>query len=269
MSTMEATKPVTKKKSAKAQSSNPEPINSKPEVEQPEAQAQPEQQEQEEQVVLPTAEQEAKLIDKLNKLLVITTENGATEAEAESALLKAQKLMYKYNIAMEKLGGEEAIEYGLEVMDHVIKASPRWMLSAIIAKSFACRAIQTRGKIAFLGHKMDAKASIEAFKFAWQVMKINGEALQRERKTTTGDTHGVFNTYAQGFLEGLKTKLDEQTTALIITVPTDVNAEFDKRFPSVQHKKSRMAYNPVDVDAYLKGVKDGRSVMSKRELPSA
>lgn len=255
---MAPTATATKKKSALEQSApdtrktNPE-LNTEPE-------------EKEEQQVLTTAEQEAKLIDKLNKLLVITTENGATEAEAESALLKAQKLMHKYNIAMEKLGGEEKIEYSLEMMDHTIKASPRWPLSSIIAKSFACRAIQTRGKIAFLGHKMDAKAAIEAFKFAWQVMKFNGEALQRERKATTGDTHGVFNTYAQGFLEGLKTKLDEQTTSLTIIVPPDVDDEFKNRFPTVVSKKSRMSVNPIDVDAYIRGVKDGKSVMGKREL---
>lgn len=257
MTTTETKKTRTRKAAPK----NPNPElndNINPELE--------EQEEQEEQVTT-TAEQEAKLIDKLNKLLVITTENGATEAEAEAAILKAQKLMHKYNIAMEKLGGEEAIEYGLEVMDHVIKASPRWMLSAIIARSFACRAIQTRNKMAFLGHKMDAKAALEAFKFAWTVMKTNGEALQRERKNDGGSTHGVFNTYAQGFLEGLKAKLDEQSTALIITVPEDVNEEFKRRFPAVQTKKSRMSVNPIDVDAYMKGVKDGRSVMGKRELP--
>ena len=255
---MAPTATATKKRSAPEQSApdtrktNPE-LNTEPE-------------EKEEQQVLTTAEQEAKLIDKLNKLLVITTENGATEAEAESALLKAQKLMHKYNIAMEKLGGEEKIEYSLEMMDQTIKASPRWPLSSIIAKSFACRAIQTRGKIAFLGHKMDAKAAIEAFKFAWQVMKFNGEALQRERKATTGDTHGVFNTYAQGFLEGLKAKLDEQTTSLTIIVPPDVDDEFKNRFPTVVSKKSRMSVNPIDVDAYVRGVKDGKSVMGKREL---
>lgn len=258
---MAPTATATKKKSASEQST--------PDTRKTEQNPNPEVEEKAEQQVLTTAEQEAKLIDKLNKLLVITTENGATEAEAESALLKAQKLMHKYNIAMEKLGGEEKIEYSLEMMDHTIKASPRWPLSSIIARSFACRAIQTRGKIAFLGHKMDAKAAIEAFKFAWQVMKTNGEALQRERKATTGDTHGVFNTYAQGFLEGLKAKLDEQTTTLTIVVPPDVDDEFKNRFPTVVSKKSRMSVNPIDVDAYIRGVKDGKSVMGKRELPSA
>lgn len=257
---MAPTATATKKKSASEQSA--------PDTRKTEQNPNPEVEEKEEQQVLTTAEQEAKLIEKLNKLLVITTENGATEAEAESALLKAQKLMHKYNIAMEKLGGEEKIEYSLEMMDHTIKASPRWPLSSIIARSFACRAIQTRGKIAFLGHKMDAKAAIEAFKFAWQVMKTNGEALQRERKATTGDTHGVFNTYAQGFLEGLKTKLDEQTTTLTIVVPPDVDDEFKNRFPKVVSKKSSMSVNPIDVDAYIRGVKDGKDVMNKRELPA-
>lgn len=255
---MAPTATATKKKSASEQSA--------PDTRKTEQNPNPEVEEKEEQQVLTSAEQEAKLIEKLNKLLVITTENGATEAEAESALLKAQKLMHKYNIAMEKLGGEEKIEYSLEMMDHTIKASPRWPLSSIIARSFACRAIQTRGKIAFLGHKMDAKAAIEAFKFAWQVMKTNGEALQRERKATTGDTHGVFNTYAQGFLEGLKTRLDEQTTTLTIVVPPDVDDEFKNRFPTVVSKKSSMSVNPIDVDAYVRGVKDGKSVMGKREL---
>lgn len=259
MSTMEATKPSTKKQSAKAQSTT------QPEVESP-TKDQPEEQPQPEEQVLTTAEQEAKFIDKINKLLVITTENGATEAEAESALLKAQKLMHKYNIAMERVGGQEEIEYGFEIMDHVIKASPRWPLSAIIAKNFACRAIQTRNRIAFLGHKMSAKAALEAFKFAWQFMKNNGEALQRERKGNGETANGVFNTYAQGFLAGIKEKLDEQSVALIITVPEDVNDEFKKRFPVVQHKKSHMSVNPIDVDAYMKGVTDGRKVLSQREL---
>lgn len=242
------------------ENTTPTPEEESADTTEPEATAEPE-----EERVVTTAEQEAKLIEKLNKLLVITKENGATDAEAESALLKAQKLMHKYNIAMEKLGGEEKIEYGLEKMDHIIKASPRWPLSNIIAKSFACRPIQTNGYIAFLGHKMDAKAALEAFKFAWTVLKVNGQALQRERKGEGGSAQLVFNTYANGFLSGLETKLNEQTVALTIVVPTDVHEEFDRMFPNVQKGKTRMR-GVADPEAYARGFKDGKSVLGQREL---
>jgi hypothetical protein len=215
------------------------------------------------------AEFREKVVGKLNKLLVITKENGATDEEAQAALLKAQKLMHKYNISMEQLGAEEEIEYGLETVPHVIGASVRWPLAAIIAKNFACRGIQCNRRMCFLGHKMDAKAALAAFEYAWNYLKLHGEALQRERKGKGESTHTVFNTYANGFLNGLQEKLNEQCVALSITVPDDVHDEFKKRFPVVQTKKTRMASNAMDVDAYMRGLADGKSAMGKRELPAA
>jgi hypothetical protein len=221
-----------------------------------------------ENVKMTPAEFREKVVGKLNKLLVITKENGATDEEAQAALLKAQKLMYKYNISMAQLGADEEIEYGLEVVPHVIGASVRWPLAAILSKNFACRAIQLNRRMAFLGHKMDAKAALAAFEYAWTYLKLHGEALQRERKGEGESTHTVFNTYAHGFLNSLQEKLNEQCVALSIVVPDDVHEEFKKRFPAVQTKKTRMASNAMDVDAYMRGLADGKSVMGKRELPA-
>lgn len=76
-----------------------------------------------------------------------------------------------------------------------------------------------------------------------------------------------YNPYALGFINGLRKALGEQTKALCIVVPEDVNTKFAERFKQIRnYRGQRMRLENMDYDSYLKGHKDGYSAMDKRSL---
>ena len=79
-------------------------------------------------------------------------------------------------------------------------------------------------------------------------------------------TQGVFNSYVSGFLLGLKTKLGEQSTALMVVTPPDVKETFEGRAKELKQGSGGMRNGYLDRDAYTQGVQDGKTVMSGRRL---
>lgn len=209
-----------------------------------------------------------KIADKIQHLLDKTVANGATEAEAQSALLMAQKLMAKYNIAEGELSTEEKITYTLEQCK--VKTNPRskWM-SCIIANSFAVKVIIYDGRICFFGRNTNAMAAKSALEFAHRVMERGmNKACRNHGLSGTADKGAslIYNAYATGFLRGLKEAMDAQTVALAVVVPEDVNQKFHERFPKLrQGRSSTMKRGAYEAD-YQQGRTDGSQAMNRRSL---
>lgn len=210
-----------------------------------------------------------KIADKIQHLLDKTVANGATEGEAETALLLAQKLMKKYNIAEGELNKDEKVEYSLEPCKVRVNPRSKWMC-CIIAQSFAVRAIISGNHICFFGHKMNVAAAKSALEFAHKVMERGMTKACRQQGLSGTEEKGaslIYNAYATGFIHGLKEALDAQTVALAVVVPEDVNKAFDEKFPDRRKGKStsmKMGHN--EWEAFEAGRKDGSQVMNKRSL---
>lgn len=205
-----------------------------------------------------------KIKDKIQKLLNLAG-NNPSEEEAKAALLKAQKLMAKYNLTSVEAEGEE-IEYSLEGCD--VRAHARYnALAVVIANSFGVKCIIVNRKIHFFGRKAMAEAAMEAFKFAIHVMRVNARhlAISKGMEPKTEGWAAFFTTYASGFVAGIKDDLDAQCKALAIVVPEDVNTEFGNRFSNTKMYKNRAGMNG-DYAVYSKGYTDGKSTMNKRSL---
>lgn len=78
------------------------------------------------------------------------------------------------------------------------------------------------------------------------------------------ETVGVLNSYALGFLAGLKEKLDRQCVALAIVVPQDVKDGFAVAMKDAKVGKDRMQTSQFDFDAFRNGVKDGKNFTEKK-----
>ena len=210
-----------------------------------------------------------KIADKIQHLLDKTVANGATEGEAETALLLAQKLMKKYNIAEGELNQGEKVEYSLEPCKVRVNPRSKWMCG-IIAQSFAVRAIISGNHICFFGHKMNVAAAKSALEFAHKVMERGMTKACRQQGLSGTEEKGaslIYNAYATGFIHGLKEALDAQTVALAVVVPEDVNKAFDERFANARAgRKTRMAIGYGQREAYENGHHDGSEVMNKRSL---
>lgn len=209
-----------------------------------------------------------KIAEKIQHLLDKTVANGASEAEAQQALLMAQKLMAKYNINQESLNGEEKISYSLEVCKVRVNPRSKWMCM-VIADSFAVKAILSGGKICYFGRSMNVTAAKSALEFANKVMEHGMTKACRNHGLSGTEDKGaslIYNAYAQGFIHGLKEALDAQTVALTIVVPEDVKTEFAKRFPNLKKGRSSNWKRGNYQDEYMAGKRDGSQVMDKRSL---
>lgn len=207
------------------------------------------------------------IANKIQHLLNKTVENGATEAEAQAALLLAQKLMAKYNIELEQQTGSKDFKCSLE--ETKVKPNPRNnSLGNIIANSFAVKGIIYGGKWAFFGREANAKAAAEALKFIHKTLEAGIRRVCAEHGLKSSERGAAFyyNAYALGFINGLKEAMAAQTKALCVVVPEDVNNKFNEKFPKLnQYRGKGMQYHH-DQDAYAQGQRDGRSAMDRRSL---
>lgn len=207
------------------------------------------------------------IANKIQHLLSKTVENGATEAEAQAALLMAQKLMAKYNIELEQQTGSKDFKCSLE--ETKVKPNPRNnSLGNIIANSFAVKGIIYDGKWAFFGREANAKAAAEALKFIHKTLEAGIRRVCAEHGLKSSERGAAFyyNAYALGFIRGLQEAMAAQTKALCVVVPEDVNNKFNEKFPKLnQYRGKGMQYHH-DQDAYAQGQRDGRSAMDRRSL---
>lgn len=207
------------------------------------------------------------IANKIQHLLNKTVENGATEAEAQAALLMAQKLMAKYNIELEQQTGSKDFKCSLE--ETKVKPNPRNnSLGNIIANSFAVKGIIYNGKWAFFGREANAKAAAEALKFIHKTLEAGIRRVCADHGLKSSERGAAFyyNAYALGFINGLKEAMAAQTKALCVVVPEDVNNKFTEKFPKLnQYRGKGMQYHH-DQDAYAQGQRDGRSAMDRRSL---
>ena len=210
-----------------------------------------------------------KIADKIQHLLDKTVANGATEGEAQTALLLAQKLMKKYNIAASELGQNEKVEYAFESCKVKVNPRSKWMCM-IMADSFAVRAILSGNRICYFGYKTNVEAAKSALEFAHKVMERGMTKACRDQGLTGTEQAGaslIYNAYAKGFLTALQEAMAAQTVALAVVVPDDVNKAFAEKFAHAREsRKTTMKMGRDQWDAFHAGREDGKTVMNKRSL---
>ncbi len=178
---------------------------------------------------------ENKVIDKIEKLLALSS--SSNENEARAAMMKAQELMAKYEIKREQLKDGEQEERRI-VNFSSVPFRDEWihMVSGVIAENFRCRCItvQMRGtggsfRIRFYGYEEDAEICINIFNYAVKVVRnrfvtlraIYAEAGREFRRNEKMN-------YIEGFCHGLDRNFEEQkkqsqSFALALVVPEAVN----------------------------------------------
>lgn len=211
------------------------------------------------------------IVKKIQKLLALAdSKRNDSDAEAQAALLKAQQLMAEHGVQMSdvEVNMDEPVSYGLEACKHTANKGYRCQLASIIARNFRCKAILLQGKqVAFFGHADDAKIAKSVFEYSYRFIKRVSDHLVAEAHNNGEDAHGIVNSYAMGFLDGLREKLDKQCQALVLVVPQDVTNEFNSRYTNLRtHKRQMKAPDHFDFDAYNHGMCDGRACMDARAL---
>lgn len=214
-----------------------------------------------------------KVIDKIRKLLEMTTENGCSENEAMVAALKAQKLMAEYDIDLIDVKSDiksMTEEIGEERVDTTLNGnfSTKWkiQLASIIAANFRCKVYtHSTNIIIFYGHKSDAKIAGDVFKFLFMTGTKLGAKHYRETKKAGKSTRGAATTYLLGFCKGIEEVLGKQCRALMIVTSPEVEKAWIEKSKRMGHKK--VCYNQsYDKDSYEQGRTDGRATANARSL---
>ncbi|HFL2515555.1 TPA: DUF2786 domain-containing protein [Clostridioides difficile] len=211
-----------------------------------------------------------KVINKIRKLLALA-EGNSSYKEAESAALKAQALMSKYNIDLIELDLEENSEkIGIYYENINSQRSWKYKLATVIADNFRCKTfvIGTK-KFGFYGRDLDAEIAKEVFSFLFKKGHKLANKIVSERKKEGDSVEGIYNSYVLGYVTGINAKLEEQSTKLALVISKEVEEEF-KSYSMQENmgtkKSPSLIKNDVDYIAYKNGLVDGRYAMQSREL---
>lgn len=224
--------------------------------------------------------------DKIRKLLAVS--KSKSDAEAQTALLKARELMAKYKLTEEECS--EVLKKGVVKLNTGVSCTKTigpWMiaLSGIIAEAYRCENILFRRPgsktydIGFVGMEDDAGLCEELFKFAVDNVqernKNMSKALHKEYKGYKIATYvrDRANSYGFGFAAGLKHAFDLQTKAktqewgLVLQTPQEVKdilsgmseTNFSTKYDNVEN---------VSGSDYCEGEVDGKRFSTKSTLRS-
>lgn len=198
----------------------------------------------------------------INKLLSVTEDNGATEAEAVSAALKVQKILAKYDMELSDLG--ETTE---DIIESTVKTSnDKWriQLALIVAENF-CTKVWLRGKnIIFYGYKRHTDIATEVYTNLYNFGRKRATEVFKEFRENGYNVQGIKNQFYIGYLNGIKSALDVQCRTLAIVTPTEVEEAY-KQIKFNKRTNATFSYKP-DYRAYDRGYNAGREAASRREI---
>lgn len=169
----------------------------------------------------------ASVIDKVVKMLRLAR-NAGTDAEAQTAIVLARRLMVAHDLDEADL--EEGEPQRQPIDDAVVDASPRHVsfkeyLAAIVGESFRCAVIISEHRatgtvrLVFVGRTADVAVAREAYDAALIAAANLAEEHVRARPASEQDVaRGSFLT---GFLKGLDARLREDAAATALLVVTD------------------------------------------------
>lgn len=204
-----------------------------------------------------------KVMQLINKLLSVTTENGATENEAIEASLKVQKLLAKYDI---ELGDVNKSKEDI-VMATVKTSNDLWRidLANIIADNFCCKVFGLGSDIVFYGYKRHCEVAKAVFISIYEFGRVRAKKLFKDYRNAGLNPKGIKNQFYIGFLNGVKSALDAQTTQLAIVTPQAVTEAYDEMMRGARHVKRSIHYTG-DVNVYAKGYKAGQEAATQKTI---
>lgn len=219
-----------------------------------------------------------KVLQKIKKLLEVTIENGASENETKMAALKAQKLMSEYGIKSVdgSLGNQNEISESKADKKYTKTESSKFciLLADAVAKNFRCKFYIIKGgqekiQIIFFGHISDVEICTKVYEMLLNAMSKLSIKAYRKLKSEGGYTKGFFQSYNFAFIEGIKSVLDDQCTALALVIPDDVKKEFANKTSRFKKSVVNNKINHQNFEASAIGLRDGKSTMKSRQLEGA
>lgn len=211
---------------------------------------------------------EEKIVNKIKKLMSITEESNATQAEVEQAALLAQKLLSKYNIDYDIINIDKEIEIVNNEISYKDYKGYQWarQLSVVIAKNYCCKVYLSDKSIVFYGYSQNTDVAKEIFKSMFKFGNENALAYCRNYAKAHGHSRGVYNSFCLGFVAGIKSVLDEQCKALQIVVPEKVEIAYNNLGLMRGSRAHLNTNSDKDGSIYNSGFCSGRDAISQKRV---
>lgn len=204
-----------------------------------------------------------KVQELINKLLAVTSENGATENEVITATTKVRELLAKYDMDM-----SDVVDIKEEMQTASAETSnDKWKntLGAVIAQNFGCKVYISGKNMVFYGYKRHCETAKEVFKAIYEFGRKRATEIYKEYNSIGRDVRGIKNQFYIGFVRGVKSAFDVQSRALMIITPPEVETEYRKFSVNFKTIKNRISYRRDD-DIYDRGVNAGREIASRKAI---
>ena len=219
---------------------------------------------------------EKNIISKIEKLLALAG-NNPSEAEAQVAMLKAQKLMAEYNLDMAQF--KDQPQEKKEAVTEYFKGyhNTGWAISLakVICDNFRCNLLRAAGYgLVFVGLKEDVAICKAVFTFAANTLDKNMMKLRRQYRKQGLPTDGISGDYAAGFIAGLKAKYKEQVEendwGLVLVKDALVEQKTQDIIDPKRKSHSVKGLNRTgDMGLYTKGYLDGKNLGSDQKAITA
>lgn len=210
-----------------------------------------------------------KVIRRITKLLALSDlSHNPSENEAISASLAAQKLLAKYNLSIADVTEEHDPKESIEQVVADVGTGQKWKytLSNVVAENYACQTF-SRGaeQIIFYGYKADVLIARRVFVYLFKVgNRLAAQYVKQYREDVYRNASGVYNSFVQGFTDGVRKELEKQCTALALVIQPEVQESweiFSANFKAVDRSVSVM-----DGDAYEEGRIEGKRALNAQYL---
>jgi hypothetical protein len=221
-------------------------------------------------------ETEAKtVIDKIKKLMALSSDSTATQNEVETSVMLIQRLLLKSGLSMEDIYSSVEDGSKIEEVDSGEYSEMKWYfidLADIIANNFRCGIIintktitnmingkihiKKKKSIHFIGRKLDVEITKDLYVLLRKrLIKDLGIFYKSEVAGNHYNPGAYINTYTEGWLLGLKNKLYEQVNqyALVVVKPKEVKDILD----SLDELKSKTKKSVEDSLIQNLGFEDG------------
>ena len=219
---------------------------------------------------------EKNIISKIEKLLALAG-NNPSEAEAQVAMLKAQKLMAEHNLDMAQF--KDQPQEKKEAVTEYFKGyhNTGWAISLakVICDNFRCNLLRAAGYgLVFVGLKEDVAICKAVFTFAANTLDKNMMKLRRQYRKQGLPTDGISGDYAAGFIAGLKAKYKEQVEennwGLVLVKDALVEQKTQDIIDPKRKSHSVKGLNRSgDMGLYTKGYLDGKNLGADQKAITA
>lgn len=206
------------------------------------------------------------ILKRIQKLLALTVERGATPEEAASAAAKAQALLFEHNLSMAQVEGlGDGATDKVEVQEHElcnIKAWRKHLANTIALHNF-CHLIDLhRRRVAIIGKP----SNIEIVLYLDKVIGRQINTLAHRAKVEANASTSYYTSFCYGAVCTIRERLDEQrekdmeqagSTALVVQSKHEIARVVKEAFPKLSHTSMPRT---SDDDAFMRGVEAGKTI---------